>query len=69
MDPERTDMTTARKHFSSRFSAASFYDLKKQQGFNVGAIRLPFPQDGKLVRQWIVFWSPGFMNPGRSKRA
>ena len=62
-------MVTARKHFTNKRTAGDFQLLKKTQGFNVGAIRMPFPEDGKLVSQWIVFWSAGFLNPGRSRRA
>lgn len=63
-------MQTARKHFGSKGTAANFALLKKTQGFNVGAIRMPFPdKTGKLTSNWIIFWSAGFLNPGRSKRA
>lgn len=58
-------MQTARKHFGSKTTAANFSLLKKTQGYNVGAIRLPI----RGQREWIVFWSAGFLNPGRSKRA
>lgn len=58
-------MVTARKHFASKTTAANFAYLKKTQGYNVGAIRLPI----RGVREWIVFWSPGYINAGRSRRA
>jgi hypothetical protein len=64
-------MTTARKHFEAKGSAAAFALLKKTQGFNVGAIRMPFPdrKTGKLASTWIIFWSAGFLRPGSSRRA
>ncbi len=62
-------MKTARRHFDKKDKAADFALLKKTQGFNVGAIRMPFPDNGKLIPNWIIFWSPGFLNPGRSRRA
>jgi hypothetical protein len=58
-------MKTARKHFGSKGTAGGFAALKKTQGFNVGAVRLPI----RGQREWIIFWSPGFLNPGRSRRA
>lgn len=63
-------MITARKHFDAKGSAAAFALLKKTQGYNVGAIRMPFPNKfGKLASVWIIFWSVGLLNPGRSRRA
>lgn len=63
-------MTTARKHFDGKGSAGAFAMLKKTQGFNVGAIRMPFPdKKGKLASTWVIFWSVGILNPGRSRRA
>lgn len=58
-------MTTARKHFGARQSASSFVGMKKTQGHNVGVTILPIRGE----REYVVFWSPGILNPGKSRRA
>ena len=56
---------TARRHFRSKGAAATFALLKKTQGFNVGALIMPI----RGQREWIIFWSTGFINAARAKRA
>jgi hypothetical protein len=56
---------TARKHFHNKGAAAAFALLKKTQGYNTGASIMPV----RGTREWIVFWSTGFLNAARSKRA
>jgi hypothetical protein len=58
-------MQTARRHFHSKGAAAAFALLKKTQGFNTGALRLPI----RGQKEWIIFWSTGFINTARAKRA
>jgi hypothetical protein len=58
-------MHTARRHFHNRGAAATFALLKKTQGFNTGALRMPIR--GKT--DWIIFWSTGYINAARARRA
>jgi hypothetical protein len=39
--------------------------MKKTQGHNVGVTILPIRGE----REYVVFWSPGILNPGKSRRA
>lgn len=57
-------MRTARRHFDRKGKAAEFALLKKSQGYNTGALILPI----RGRREWIIFWSPGFLNAARSRR-
>jgi hypothetical protein len=58
-------MHTARRHFHNKGAAAAFAHVKKTQGFNTGALIMPIR--GK--REWIIFWSTGFLNAARARRA
>jgi hypothetical protein len=58
-------MTTARRHFHKKGAAAAFARQKTTEGFNVGASIMPI----RGQREWIIFWSPGFMVPARARRA
>lgn len=56
---------TARRHFTSRAQAAAFALIKKTQGYNTGALKLPI----RGQREWIIFWSTSFLRPAKAKRA
>lgn len=56
---------TARRHFTNKGAAAAFALLKKTQGYNTGALRMPI----RGQRTWIIFWSTSFLNAARSKKA